>query len=170
MSKYKLKYNHICLIGLGSIGLRHLRIIKSLIPKIEITIVRSGKGKYYKEQLLATRIVDNISDALKFDYDAFFITTPSSIHYKNLTKVLKTKSHIFVEKPIFNKSKKISKILKYIKDNKIFNQVGYVFRHDNVANYYHNLIKRKVFGKIYQVNIYCGSDLTFWRKRWQIQS
>ena len=44
------RIQHIAVIGLGSIGRRHVRILKRLRPELEITLVRSGKGQTWPEE------------------------------------------------------------------------------------------------------------------------
>ena len=42
----------VLVVGLGSIGRRHLRLIRELRPELEITLVRSGIGTSWPEDML----------------------------------------------------------------------------------------------------------------------
>ena len=42
--------NNIGIVGLGSIGKRHLRLARKLRPEIKIIAVRSGKGEKVQEE------------------------------------------------------------------------------------------------------------------------
>ena len=55
---------HLCIVGLGSIGRRHLRLLRTMYPKMEITLVRSGNGADWPELALAQRIVKTSKEAL----------------------------------------------------------------------------------------------------------
>ena len=44
---------NIAIIGLGSIGKCHLRLLRVLKPNISITVVRSGKGNVVPEEEMA---------------------------------------------------------------------------------------------------------------------
>ncbi len=43
--------NNIGIIGLGSIGNRHLRLARELKPEINIIAIRSGKGKRLRKKI-----------------------------------------------------------------------------------------------------------------------
>ncbi|SVE56080.1 uncharacterized protein METZ01_LOCUS508934, partial [marine metagenome] len=53
---------HIAIIGLGSIGCRHLRILRELRPAINITVVRTGKGVKSEDEKLADKIVFSLDE------------------------------------------------------------------------------------------------------------
>ena len=44
---------NIAIVGLGSIGRRHLRLVREFRPGIKITVVRSGEGKSVSEEKIA---------------------------------------------------------------------------------------------------------------------
>ena len=48
--------NHIAIVGLGSIGRKHLRLVREFRPGIKITVVRSGEGKTVLEEKIANEI------------------------------------------------------------------------------------------------------------------
>ena len=155
-------FKKILFIGLGKIALKHIKIMNQLYPKIEIHVLRSGKGQ---KQLISKKyqLIKNFDEIKKKKFNAIFITSPSSTHHSILKKIYREKSSLFIEKPIFNKLENIGFILKSIKENKIVNQVGYVFRHDEVFLKFKNLLKKNLIGKIIHINIYCGSSLNNWK-------
>ena len=61
-----MKVNCFAIVGLGSIGCRHLRILRELRPDIKIIVVRSGKGLPREEEKLADKIVFSLDETMKF--------------------------------------------------------------------------------------------------------
>ena len=59
------RVQHVAVVGLGSIGRRHVRILKMLRPDLQITLVRSGKGPAWPEQQIAQRVVMTSAEAIR---------------------------------------------------------------------------------------------------------
>lgn len=86
--------------------------------------------------------------------DVINICTPPSVHVNNITKAIKFKKNILVEKPLvknFNEFKKIEKMLK--KNKNIYLQCGLHQRYRPVSIKIKNEIKKKTIGKIYYINV-----------------
>lgn len=96
----------ICMIGLGSIGKRHLKnIVKVLNEKkeiFEIDALRNGNNKLPSEIAEMIHQEYYSYNDLPDDYDVVFITNPTVFHFDTLLKIVKKTKHIFMEKPIFN--------------------------------------------------------------------
>ncbi|HEX8460191.1 MAG TPA: Gfo/Idh/MocA family oxidoreductase, partial [Segetibacter sp.] len=89
----------ILLIGLGSIGVRHLRNILFLGYK-NITIV-SRKGVLPPE-FSALSVFSSVGDALALQsFDAAIVCTPTSCHFTSVQALIKAKvQNIYIEKPV----------------------------------------------------------------------
>lgn len=89
-------------IGFGSIARRHIRNLKSLLPDLLITVLRSGKGKgipkEFEEFIYKVCLTE---DELDTSYDAIFITNLTSLHYESLRKYHDFSDAFFIEKPVF---------------------------------------------------------------------
>jgi len=155
----------IAIIGLGSIGRRHLRIIRELRPDIEITLVRSGKGKKWPELELADRVVYSLSDAIKLGIQAAIVSSPSTEHILQSIELAKSGIHFLVEKPLSNKLNGTTKLLNLVNKKKVTAIIGYVLRHDSAAQKFYELIQGGKLGKILNVRIEAGSYLPKWRPK-----
>ena len=124
------------IIGYGSIGRRHASVLKKLKLFEKIYIVTNQKINLNFEKLNS---INNLKD---INPDYFVICSDTSKHYKQLKYIINNfkRKIIFVEKPIFEKSRKLK-----IGNNKVF--VGYNFR----------------FNPLTAV-VLCGSYLPNWRK------
>lgn len=95
----------VCFVGAGSIGRRHIRNLYHLLQGKEITIdlLRSGNGAALNFELTSYihKIYTSIDD-LDPDYDAIFITNPTSCHFSSILQLQHLTKSFFVEKPVFN--------------------------------------------------------------------
>lgn len=136
------------IIGFGSIGQRHYRILKK-IKKIKKIYICSNQ-KNIKKNLI------NEKSLKKINPDYIVIAKPTSEHYhycKKIEKLFKNKK-VLIEKPLFNK------LYNYkFKNNDYF--VGYNLRFHPIINFVKGKIKNK---KIISAKFYCGSNLKNWRK------
>ena len=138
-----------CIIGKGSIGKRHYKLLKKL--NINAYFIRRKKK--------------NISDLIftdlkKFTFNYFLITNPTSLHRKTLMRVIGFNKPIFIEKPFCNK--KLSK-----KDINLFLKkyiyVGYMLRYDKRIQKLKKIISRdvnysKIIWQTYMPNWHPGEN------------
>ena len=155
--------NCLAIVGLGSIGRRHLRLISEIRPDIKIIVVRSGHGSACDEEKMAVKITDSIGDAIKEGIQAAIISSPATLHLKQSLELAKNGIHLLIEKPISHTSDRVKELLKIVNENRITIMVGYVLRYDLGAMKFKNWLDNKVKGKILHARIECGSYLPDWR-------
>ena len=109
---------NILIIGLGSIGSRHFKIIKKLRPNIKISILRRKDSKKNNLENLADNIFYDIQDALKNEIDGAIICSPSVFHFNQAKKFIELKIPLFIEKPLSNNFKECLKLNNLAKKNK----------------------------------------------------
>ena len=97
-----------CIIGKGSIGIRHSKILKNLNVKV-IFIRRKISNKNKDEITFKSKFLNKVN--------FFIISNPSSLHLKTIKKILIYNKPIFVEKPFVTQKIINSKIKNY---NKLF--------------------------------------------------
>ena len=158
-----MNVNHIAIIGLGSIGRRYVRLIKTNYPNTEVTIVRSGKGLSYPEEALADRILKSINDLKGLGVKAAIVSSPATQHLKQGLALVNYGIHTLIEKPLSHSSFGVSKLIKTISSKKVVLSVGYVLRYDPVLNKIKYYVDNGLIGKITYVKIDCGSFLPDWR-------
>jgi len=136
------------IIGYGSIGRRHARILKNKIKIKEVTICTRQKINRFKT-------LRNLSD-LKTKPSYIVIASSTSEHFKQLKYIEKNFKNVpvLVEKPLFEKNKKFN-----IKNNKVF--VGYNLRFHPIIKYLKDNIKKK---EIIDIKVCSSSYLPNWRK------
>ena len=139
----------ILIIGLGSIGTKHAKILASFKEVSEIGIVSKRKNRKLKKVIY-------LKNSKNFNPDYIIVSTKTSEHYLHILNIEKNFKNkvVLIEKPLFEKFKKIK-----LKNNKYF--VGYNLRFHPIINY----IKKKINkNNIFSINIFCSSYLPYWRK------
>lgn len=158
MNHYK-----IAIVGLGSIGSRHLlntsRILTEKKISYSIDLIRRNKSKDMSEEL--NQLIDNVYYAYEEvpnDYDVIFITNPTHLHYQTIKSYIPKTKNMFIEKPVFDDiNLSIENLI--LKDNGIY-YVACPLRYTDVIQYVKNEID---LSKIYSARVICSSYLPDWR-------
>ena len=159
-----MNVDHIAIVGLGSIGSRYLRLIKSSYPNIEITLVRSGKGLSYPEEMLADRVVKSINDLTSLGVKTAIISSPATQHIKQASVLVNDGIHTLIEKPLSHSLDGISNLIEFLNGKNVTVLIGYILRHDPVLKKIKSHIDNGLIGEITYVKIDCGSFLPDWRQ------
>lgn len=153
----------VAIVGLGSIGRRHLRLLHDLRPDLSIILIRSGRGGDYPEAVLGSRIVSTIDDAIEAGVQAAIIATPASLHFQQSMRFIESGVHFLVEKPLALSTEGIQMLIDSASRNSVISLVGYVLRYDPAARCFKKWLQKHIIGKIIHVSIICGSFLPDWR-------
>ena len=109
--------NNIGIIGLGSIGRRHLRLVKELRPELNIIAVRSGKGKKEEEEKkLLNAVVHSLEEAIDYGIEAAIIATPAIYHIQQAIDLMEKGVHVLIEKPLSHSLHNMTELLKVNKN------------------------------------------------------
>ena len=156
--------NNIGIIGLGSIGRRHLRLVRELRPKLNIIAVRSGKGKKVEEEKLLNAVVHSLEEAIDYGIEAAIVATPAVYHIQQAIELMENGIHVLIEKPLSHSLDNVNELLKAQKKSKAVGLVGYCLRYNIGALKFYEILKKKKKGQILHVQVDCGSYLPGWRK------
>lgn len=154
----------ICIVGLGSIGKRHIGNLITIMKKrniqYRIDALRSNCNKLEEkwENIIQEQFF-HIND-MPDDYDIVFITNPTSLHYETIKKLVKKTDHMFIEKPLFDTFKYDLDLLN-LKSDSIY-YVACPLRHKSIMKY----IKKEIIEKeaVISARIISTSYLPAWRK------
>jgi len=153
----------IAIIGLGSIGARHLKNIDTVLRERDILytidLIRSIKGNKPNVDIL--QYINQIYysyDSVPDDYDVIFITNPTNLHFETVKKFVINTKHMFIEKPVFDSTDVLLSELN-LKSDCIY-YVACPLRYTSVIQYLKNNCD---LNKIYSVRAICSSYLPEWR-------
>ena len=155
--------DHLAIVGLGSIGRRHLRLAREFRPKLKITGVRSGKKKVIPKEDLVDEVVYSIQDALARGVQAAVVATPAVKHLEQVTELLRAGVHVLVEKPLSCSMVGVSQFMRISKETRLVGLIGYCLHYDPAAKRFNQMLKRDKIGQILHVRVECGSYLPDWR-------
>ena len=98
---------NVCIIGLGSIGQRHLKNVHAVAAargiEIATDVVEPRELDYLDADTRALVRKRFTAPSEIGRYDMIFVTNPSQLHFSTLEAVVDMADYFFVEKPI-NKS------------------------------------------------------------------
>ena len=161
----------IIVIGMGSIGQRHLHISANVFPSAKIYSL--GCRPYvhtpndlkhsFKDRHKGVTILETIADIYPLKPDAVIIASPSSEHMVYVETLLKHNIPCLVEKPLSDNVKKAKQQLTLMQSNKI--ALGYTFRFSRLLNQCKEIINSNQYGKIIHASIHTNQYLPDWRPK-----
>jgi predicted dehydrogenase len=152
----------VCILGLGSIGRRHARILNSLNKNIKLYTYRTKKGTL-KDTPEYIADIDEKEYKSKF-FDLIIVSNPSSLHLRTIKEIIKNDnvSKIFVEKP-FCLSSEINQCKKLVSKTKnILFYPGSCVRFHSGVNLIRELVKTRELGKPLECMAHFGSYMPNW--------
>ena len=157
------RIQRLALIGLGSIGRRHLRLLKGLRPDIEVILVRSGQGSRWPEEALAVGSVSTIEEAIDLDINAAIISSPAPFHVNQSIQLINAGVPLLIEKPLSNNLDQTQQLKILAENTGVTVLVGYVLRYSLALQHFYKMLIGNAVGRVIGVNIDCGSYLPEWR-------
>ena len=150
---------NVLIIGLGSIGKKHVDVLKQLNQDIVIFALRSKK--------VADQYLDviNIYDSKlipSIHIDFVIIANPTSEHKKTIEMIIEYDLPMFIEKPI-DSTLDIKKNVIRIVDKGLQTYVACNLRFLDCIMFVKDKLNSKQTKKLNEVNVYCGSYLPNWR-------
>jgi len=135
-------------IGTGGWGKNHTRILSELGVLVAICDVNFEKSKEYGEKYSVNHY-QSIEELLESEeFDGAFVVTPTSTHTEIAMKLLESKKHVFVEKPMTYKSEDGEKLAKLAEKNKVVLTCGYIERFNPAVNVVKKIVNEKKYGEL----------------------
>ncbi|MCJ7841355.1 Gfo/Idh/MocA family oxidoreductase [Lederbergia sp. NSJ-179] len=157
------KHYRIAIIGLGSIGRRHLKNMVNVLTErgatFSIDIIRSNKGKELESDI--SPMINQIYYSHKLvpsNYDVIFITNPTHQHYQTIQIYADKTKHMFIEKPVFDQPHMNVDSLGLKRDHIYY--VACPLRYSEIIQY---LKENLDIEHVYSARVICSSYLPDWR-------
>ena len=115
------------IIGVGSIGRRHLTNLRKLRPRSKIAVLRSGVNSDTPPPEADLQFTDWV-EALSFAPSAAIICSPASAHLEAARALLSANIPMLIEKPIADKLSGLRAFVDDITQSKLPALVGYNLR------------------------------------------
>ncbi len=165
----------ILIVGLGGIGQRHLRNLRTVLgpdaeiiavdPRGDIPVltdslqVEAGAtlaGKY------GIRIYPDLEPALAEKPDAVYVCTPTSLHIPTALRAAQAGCHLFIEKPLSHNLEQVDELVELVESRSLTAVVGYQMRFNPCLQRLHELVQEKNMGRILSVRAEIGEYLPGW--------
>ena len=149
----------ILIVGCGSIGLRHIRALRSIGVQT-IAALRSGKGHNNEDPIFDDiTIFHDKNSAYQWHATHMIISTPTSMHLESVVDAVKLGIPYFVEKPI---CADVGELERMNQDSLNLGIVGYNLRYHELFVELKHIIDSGKYGKILAASLFVGSYLPFW--------
>lgn len=158
-----MKLTHVAIVGIGSIGRRHLLNLRKLRPDIKITLIRSGYGANYPELELADNIVFELKDAINTGIQAAILSSPATLHVEQGIELANAGIHLLIEKPISHSLQDVDKLIEAVSASNVVGLTGYILRYDPVARAFKDLLQDSRLGQLLHIRVEASSYLPNWR-------
>jgi predicted dehydrogenase len=158
--------------GLGSIGQRHIRMIRSVMnDAAEVAAYRTRKRDIViSDRLEATfgckpedrygiQSFDNLQEALSWRPDAVFVTNPISMHLTTALAFAEAGCHLFIEKPLSHNDDGVTALLRMVREKQLVCTVGYQFRYHPAYVKIRKLLEQNEIGRLTSADLHFGEWL-----------
>jgi predicted dehydrogenase len=165
----------ILIVGLGGIGQRHLRNLRTLLgagAEISGVDLRSSiplltdqlqvEAGTTLEEKYNLRIYPELGSALNSSPDAVFVCTPTSQHIPTALLAAQACCHLFIEKPLSHNLQQVEELVRLVESRGLMAVVGYQMRFHPCLRRLHALVQEKKVGRILSVRAEIGEYLPGW--------
>ena len=158
--------------GLGSIGQRHVRNIRSLVgPSVELLAYRVRRTSPLLTENLEVvhsssveseygiRSFDDLERALAERPAAVFVCNPTSSHLAVALAAARAGCHLFIEKPLSDRADGVDDLIACVEANGLVALVGYQMRFHPALQRVRALLDRRAIGELVSARVEIGELL-----------
>lgn len=142
------------IIGAGFIGQQHVEAIRR-IPGTEIVAIAENNEQIAKNranQLGIPRCYSNYLEMLKDpEIDVVHNCTPNNMHFTVNCEIIRSKKHVYSEKPLSISTNDSKELVDLVENNKIANGVNFNYRQSSMVQEMHQRILSGSTGRIFMV-------------------
>jgi predicted dehydrogenase len=153
--------NRVLIVGLGSIGQRHLRLARSLLPNADIRVLRRQVTSEIPE--FANGCFSTQDEAIFFAPQLAVIANPAPFHINTAECLAKSGAHLLIEKPLSDSLKGVQQLLETCHKQGTLLMVGYNLRFLKSLLYFRDMLNESMIGKVLSVRCETGQYLPSWR-------
>ncbi len=151
----------ILIVGLGSIGKRHLSLCRELFPQSEIMVLHHKSCNLV--DCPSDFCTSSMNSAERFAPNFAIICNPSVFHKKIAMKLANKGVHLLIEKPICDNLRDAKEVLELAGKNGVVLQVGYNLRFLKSLQKFKDVIYSCRIGRVTSVQSDVGQFLPDWR-------
>jgi predicted dehydrogenase len=157
----RVMINRILIVGLGSIGKRHLRLARELLPYSKIAILRHKFELTIPEG--ADYIFSTMAEVLDFSPQLAVLANPSNFHLSAAMPLARAGVHLLIEKPLSSSIIDVAELLDACKKGNTVLATGYNLRFLLSLQKFKSLLDEQLVGDVWSVRSEIGQYLPSWR-------
>ncbi len=150
------------IVGLGSVGRRHLDNLRDLGID-DISVYRSGNGDDNVALTSDLRVEKDLDEALACRPDAVVVANPTAHHLPAALAAAEAGCHLFIEKPVSHELEGIDALSRTVALNDLVVLVGYQFRFHPCLKKIRFWIDSGAIGKPLLADAHWGEYLPAWQ-------
>lgn len=148
-------------VGLGSIGQRHLRLLRARLPEAEIMALRHGSCDDLPAGVdLCT---NSLHEAVAFAPQIAVIASPAPFHMEPAAALARAGTHLLVEKPMAANALEARHMAEVATEAGVVLQVGYNMRFLECLRLFRKALLSGQIGRVLSVRAEVGQYLPDWR-------
>jgi len=155
--------DRILIVGLGSIGQRHLRLARELVPNADIRILRHQVTSEVPQH--SNGCFSSIEEALAYMPKVAIIANPAPFHIPIAQALAEIGAHLLIEKPLSDSLDGITKLIETCQIRGTVLLIGYNLRFLSSIQHFRDLLYSGIIGKILSVRCEIGQYLPSWRPK-----
>jgi predicted dehydrogenase len=145
----------VLICGLGSIGQRHARNLRTLLgDELELLAYRV-RGEEIDEDLGLRTFTDPGRALFEEEPDVVFVTNPASEHVRIARAAAYAGCHLFIEKPLSDRLNCLDELIEVVDRGRLVAMVGYQLRfHPSFARFQDFLMAQRVENAYFEIGEY----------------
>lgn len=149
-------------VGTGSIGRRHIKNLKELMPETQVVAVSSSGREICSEEFEADETC-TIQDVADLNPLFAVVASPATFHVQHALPLLKLKIPVLFEKPLARSAQDLVTVLDILEENASRIGVGYTLRFLPSFRFVKDSLRSALIGEIVSVSSTVGQFLPHWR-------
>lgn len=151
----------VLIVGLGSIGRRHLALTRHLLPSADIRVLRRETGAESPPE--ANGVLTSLSEAVAFTPQFSIVANPAPFHLPVALALAEAGSHLLVEKPVSHSSTGVADLMALMASRKLRLQVAYNLRFLTSLQWFKQFLLDRRIGDVHSIRCEVGQYLPDWR-------
>jgi predicted dehydrogenase len=153
--------SRILIVGLGSAGIRHLRLAREFFPSAEIKVLRHRPQSTIPQ--FSEGCFSNIEEAVQFAPQIAIIANPSTFHVHVAREMAQAGVHLLIEKPLSSSLEGVVDLIRTCKERNSVLMSGYNLRFSPSLQRFQELLGEGITGELLSVRCEVGQYLPSWR-------
>lgn len=155
---------NLLIVGVGSIGQRHLRCFQNT-GRVNLSICENNAKlrSQVAEEYRIDQHYGDLNSALADPHDAALIATPANLHIPMAIRLAEAGLHLLLEKPLSTGFDGIETLQDALRKRNLVSAVAYVYRAHPVLREMKNAIASGRFGRPVEVVATCGQNFPTYR-------